>query len=187
MSTRRRRRELGTVPKDQTARKTNNKYRSTPLREKSVRNTRCDTPDKTKNMHFRGMERKAHMDAYGRESKEGRMGLINGRLEYMMETASKTAGLTEKQYREWRKAEKLEPLKRNGRGRSISKRRKRRDRTQGRTAREETAERQDLRRQQEEEKRRQKRNEEHLKEKGIQREKCGKRDRKTRRAERKKQ
>ena len=69
-----------------------------------------------KNMHSRGMERKAHMDAYGKESKEGKIDLINGRLEYMMETASRTAGLTEKQYREWRKAERLEPLKRNGRG-----------------------------------------------------------------------
>ena len=123
-----------------------------------------------KNMHSKGTEHQAHMEAYENESKEGKPDMINGKLEYMMETESKTAGLTEKKFREWRKTEKLEPLKRNGRGRSVSKRRKGREQTQGKTAREESAERQDKRRQQEEEKRRQEKNEKHLKEKEIQRE-----------------
>ena len=43
----------------------------------------------------------------------------------MIETASKVAVLTRRQYNEWRENEKLEAKKENGRGRSLSKRRKR--------------------------------------------------------------
>ena len=67
------------------------------------------------------------MEAYGKESKEGKQDLINGKFEHMIETASKVAGLTSKQYREWRRTEKLEAKKENGRGRSISRIRKKRE------------------------------------------------------------
>ena len=48
------------------------------------------------NMHARGIEHKAHMQSYDKESRDGKMDLINARLEYMMETASRTACLAEK-------------------------------------------------------------------------------------------
>ena len=51
-------------------------------------------------------------------------------MENMFDTAAKIAGLTKKQYREWRKSEALEPKRENRRGRSVSKRRKRNARSQ---------------------------------------------------------
>ena len=67
--------------------------------------------------------------------------LINGKFEHMLDTASKVAGLTRKQYRDWRRTGKLEAKKENGRSRSISRIRKKREETWGQTERERRAQR----------------------------------------------
>ena len=54
------------------------------------------------------------MEAYGKESKDGKRDLIHGKFEHMLDTASRVAGLTNKQYRDWRGAGKLEEKKRTG-------------------------------------------------------------------------
>ena len=56
-------------------------------------------------MQSKGIERKTHMEAYGKENREGKLDLTNGKFENMIETASKVAGLTRKQYKEWREME----------------------------------------------------------------------------------
>ena len=66
-------------------------------------------------MRSKGIEHKTHMEAYEKENREGKLGLINGKFEHMIETASKVAGLTRKQYKEWREMEKLEENLRNPR------------------------------------------------------------------------
>ena len=102
------------------------------------------------------------MEAYGKEAKDGKQDLINGKFEHMLDTASKVAGLTSKQYRDWRRTEKLEAKKENGRDRSISRIRKKREEAWGQTEREASAERKEKRRAQEEDKRRKERNEKRL-------------------------
>ena len=94
---------------------------------------------RTKNTQSKGIEHKAHMGAYGKESKDRKQDLINGKFEHMLDTASKVAGLTGKQYRDWRRTEKLEAKKENGRSRSVSRRRKRREAAKGQTEREKRA------------------------------------------------
>ena len=90
--------------------------------------------------------------------------------EHMLDTASKVAGLTRKQYRGCRETEKLEAKKENERIRSVSRIGKGREKQQWVKQREASAERQDKRRAQEEEKRRKERNEKRLQEKEVQKE-----------------
>ena len=54
------------------------------------------------NLQSKGIERKANMESYDKESEEGGQDLIDGEFEHVLDTASKVAGLTSKQYGEWR-------------------------------------------------------------------------------------
>ena len=89
------------------------------------------------NLQEKGIEQKTHMEAYGKESKEGKQDLIHSTFEHMLDTASKIAGQTRRQYDEWRETEKLEKKRDNGRGRSMSRRKKKRNDTWGPTERSE--------------------------------------------------
>ena len=51
----------------------------------------------------------------------------------MLDTASKIAGLTRRQYDEWRETEKLEKKRGDGRSRSMSRRKKKRNDTWAKT------------------------------------------------------
>jgi len=62
-----------------------------------------------------GPEHKEHMKAYDAETAEGKVGLIYGRIEHLLDTAEKITGLTQGQYREWRAIELLETGPRSGR------------------------------------------------------------------------
>ena len=64
------------------------------------------------------------MKAYDGKSAEGEIELIHGRIEHILDTSAKVAGLTNKQYKEWRRIECLEEKYKSGRSRSTSKRRK---------------------------------------------------------------
>ena len=61
------------------------------------------------------------MEAYDKETKEGKPDLIHGKFEHMVETASKVAGLTRNQYEEWRETEKLEEKEKWKKQKSIQK------------------------------------------------------------------
>ena len=125
-------------------------------------------------MQSKGAERKAHMAAFGRATPEAKAELINEKMENMFDTAAKIAGLTKKQYREWRKSEALEPKRENSRGRSVSKGRKRNARSQEK--REAEQKRIDKERKEAEEKRRQQREGERVQERDAKREEKKKED-----------
>ena len=94
-------------------------------------------------LQIRGTEHKEHMKAYDAETAEGKADLIYGRIEHLLDTAAKIAGLTQGQYREWRTVERLETGPKSGRGRSLSNRRKRRHVQQEEADRETSAARRD--------------------------------------------
>ena len=101
------------------------------------------------------------------------MELIRGKLEHILDTSAKVAGLTNRQYQEWRQIECLEKKGKSGRSRSTPKRRKTRKETPDHGSWETSAERRDRQRAKDEEKRRQEKQEkrtEEQKQKAEQRE-----------------
>ena len=73
------------------------------------------------NFQIQVAERKKHTKAYDEETSEGKAELVYGRLEHMIDSASEISGLTQKQYRDWRKIECMDTSARNSRGRILSK------------------------------------------------------------------
>ena len=100
-----------------------------------------------------GPEQKEHMNAYGAETPDEEVGLIYGRLEHLLDTSAKIAGLTQRQYRDWVKLEFFETGPKSGRGRSQSKRRKVRKEKNEEADRETSAAQRDRQRKVDEEKR----------------------------------
>ena len=58
------------------------------------------------NLQSKGIEHKTHMEVYDQETKEGKQDCIHGKLEHMIATASKVAGLTHRQYEKWRERDR---------------------------------------------------------------------------------
>ena len=95
---------------------------------------------------IRGAERKKHMEAYDEETAEGKVDLIYGRIEQMVDEAAKVAGLTKRQYADWKRIERMGNSTKNNRGRSLSKRRKDKREANERVGRESSANRRDRQR-----------------------------------------
>ena len=75
------------------------------MREKSLCNHRSSAPsDDARHAIQRDRTQNAHGSIWQR-NREGKLGLTNGKLENMIETATRVAGLTRKQYKEWREIE----------------------------------------------------------------------------------
>ena len=64
------------------------------------------------------------MEVYGEETAEEKVDLIYGRIGKMIDEAAKIAGITKKQYEDWKRIERMETDTRRNRGRILSKREK---------------------------------------------------------------
>ena len=62
------------------------------------------------------------MNAYDEETAQGKVGLIYGRIEHILDASAKMSGLTRKQYSDWKKIECMETNTKDNRGRSLSER-----------------------------------------------------------------
>ena len=82
------------------------------------------------------------MRSYDEETSDGEAGRIYGRLEHVVDIASKISGLTQKQYRDWGEIECMDANEKR-RGRSLSRRRKERREIMGRSDRESSVDRRD--------------------------------------------
>ena len=72
----------------------------------------CATLDavrKSRIGHFqiKGVAHKEHMKAYDGETPERKVDIIYGKIEHILDTSAKVAGLTNKHYQEWGKIECL--------------------------------------------------------------------------------
>ena len=78
------------------------------MREEGMRPLDAVAKSRIGHFQIKGAGRKEHMKAYDGETAEGKADFIYGEIEHIMDTSAKMAGLTNKQYREWRQIECLD-------------------------------------------------------------------------------
>ena len=66
------------------------------------------------------------MKEYDEETSKGKVGLVYGRIEQMLDESSEMSGLARNQYIDWKRIECMETNTKGNRGRSLSRRKKER-------------------------------------------------------------